>query len=149
MVFALLAFADVFEAAAARLALERATFALPLAGARAGALALLGAALFARAAWATLAEIFVSFALLVEVDLDDRRIALAERLDDFFDVFFRVDMADLLLTSSASGLGDAFHGLTARSSQPVRSSLPCRHPERGRPKRVWLASRGGEDAPSP
>jgi hypothetical protein len=36
--------------------------------------------------------------------LGDRRIAFEGRLDAFFGAFFRVDMADLLLKSSESGM---------------------------------------------
>jgi hypothetical protein len=78
------------------LADERTDALAPLTGA--------GACLAGRVDLASLAEIFVSLPLLVELALGDRRIAFEGRLDAFFGAFFRVDMADLLLKSSESGM---------------------------------------------
>jgi hypothetical protein len=61
-----------------------------------------------------LAEIFVSLLLATALDFDGRLVALEERLGDFFGAFLRVDMADLLLKSSASGMRQ-FTALAARS----------------------------------
>ena len=57
-----------------------------------------------RAGLLIFAETFASLPLLVALDFGDRLIAFAEWADDFFDAFFRVDMADLLLKPSASSL---------------------------------------------
>jgi len=57
-----------------------------------------------RAGLLIFAETFASLPLLVALDFDDRLMAFAGRLEDFFGAFFRVDMADLLLKPSASSL---------------------------------------------
>jgi hypothetical protein len=58
----------------------------------------------ARAGLLILAETLASLLFEVELDFDNRLIAFAGRLDDFFGVFFRADMADLLPKPNASNL---------------------------------------------
>ena len=122
MVLALLVFADAFVDAVARPVFERSVLVFALAEERTATLPVFsGGFLTARVDLLILAEIFASLPLLVELDLDDRRIALEGWLDAFLGVFFLVDMADLLLTSSA--LGNAISSRPSRldPSQPVRS----------------------------
>jgi hypothetical protein len=114
---ATLRLAVVLAGAATRLALARSALTLA-ADARLetfAPLAVLAAAfLTGRASFGFLAEIFVSLLLATALDFDGRLVALEERLGDFFGAFLRVDMADLLLKSSASGMRQ-FTALAARS----------------------------------
>jgi len=104
--------------AATRVGLERLALVFAAAGLRLAALAVvvLTAGFFVkRAGLLILAETLASLLLPAETDLDDRLIAFAGRLDDFFGAFLRVDMADLLLKSSVG------HAISSRPSRRVHS----------------------------